>query len=113
MLSANLKIRAIPESSLNAILELLAEEAQDFTSEVWSTDTQPGYIPRRSPADPPPILHPLQAPAFSYPCSHPTFPSLSTSFAATKFVAGGVEKTPLHALYIYCPLPSASWEIGR
>ena len=42
MLSANLKIRAIPESSLNAILELLAEEAQDFTSEVWSTDTQPG-----------------------------------------------------------------------
>ena len=48
MLSANLKIRAIPESSLNAILELLAEEAQDFTSEVWSTDTQPGYIPRRS-----------------------------------------------------------------
>lgn len=48
MLSANLKIRAIPESSFNAILELLAEEAQDFTSEVWSTDTQPGYIPRRS-----------------------------------------------------------------
>ena len=48
MLSANLKIRAIPESSLNAILELLAEEAQDFTSEVWSTDTPPGYIPRRS-----------------------------------------------------------------
>ena len=48
MFSANIKIRAIPESSLNAILELLAEEAQDFTSEVWSTDTQPGYIPRRS-----------------------------------------------------------------
>ena len=52
MLSANLKIRAIPESSLNAILELLAEEAQDFTSEVWSTDTQPGYIPRRSKPQP-------------------------------------------------------------
>lgn len=26
--------------------------------------------------------------------------SLSTSFAATKSVAGGVEKTPLRALYI-------------
>ena len=54
MLSANLKIRAIPESSLNAILELLAEEAQDFTTEIWSTDTQPGYIPRRSKPQPQP-----------------------------------------------------------
>ena len=54
MLSANLKIRATPESSLNAILELLAEEAQDFTTEIWSTDTQPGYIPRRSKPQPQP-----------------------------------------------------------
>ena len=60
MLSANLKIRAIPESSLNAILELLAEEAQDFTSEIWSTDTQPGYIPRRSKPQPSHTLAPTR-----------------------------------------------------
>lgn len=49
LISATIRIRSISESALNAILELIAEEAQDFIIlDQFTTDTQPDFTPRRS-----------------------------------------------------------------
>lgn len=48
MMSATIKVRGIPDSTLDMILELLREEAKDVRVESWSTNEIPGYIPRGS-----------------------------------------------------------------
>lgn len=46
LVNADLKIRAISESALEAILALLFEEAKDVRVETFPSGDGPGYTPR-------------------------------------------------------------------
>lgn len=46
MINAQIRIRAIPDSTLETIMELIREEAKDARLDAWHTNEAPGYIPR-------------------------------------------------------------------
>lgn len=48
MISATIKVRGIPTSTFEDILDLLREEAKDLTVEQWNTNEPADYKPRHS-----------------------------------------------------------------
>jgi hypothetical protein len=46
MKNATIKVRAIPDSVLETIMELIREEAKDVRLDAWDTNEAPGYVPR-------------------------------------------------------------------
>lgn len=48
MLNAQIRIRAIPNATLDLILEMIREEAKDVRVETWASNEEPGYKPRGS-----------------------------------------------------------------